>query len=128
MKLVRYGPAGREKPGLVDVAGGVRDLSRHFADLTPDALQPASLARLAAIDPGSLPRVPGTPRFGVPVAGSRKFIAIGLNYTDHAIESNQPIPTEPVIFTKAISCLQGAEDSVRKPIAPWPPRVPRREP
>jgi 2-keto-4-pentenoate hydratase/2-oxohepta-3-ene-1,7-dioic acid hydratase in catechol pathway len=115
MKLVRYGPAGREKPGLVDVAGGVRDLSRHFADLTPDALQPASLARLAAIDPGSLPRVPGTPRFGVPVAGSRKFIAIGLNYTDHAIESNQPIPTEPVIFTKAISCLQGADDPVRKP-------------
>lgn len=115
MKLVRYGPVGQEKPGLVDSTGHLRDLSAHIADLTPDLLEDASLARLAAIDPATLPEVNNTARLGVPLAGSRQFIAIGLNYRDHALESNLPIPSEPVIFMKAISCLQGPDDEVRKP-------------
>ncbi|HEX7853435.1 MAG TPA: fumarylacetoacetate hydrolase family protein [Sphingobium sp.] len=115
MKLLRFGPAGQEKPGTIDAQGVLRDLSGHIADLTPELLDEAGLARLAAIDPASLPRISGDVRLGVPVAGSRKFIAIGLNFRDHAIESNLPIPTEPIIFTKAISCLQGPNDPVRKP-------------
>jgi 2,4-diketo-3-deoxy-L-fuconate hydrolase len=115
MRLVRYGLMNAEKPGLLDASGTIRDLSGHVPELTPDALSDASLARLAALDVNTLPTVPGTPRLGVPMAGSRKFIAIGLNYRDHAMETNQPIPTEPVVFMKAISCLQGANDPVRKP-------------
>ena len=115
MKLLRYGPAGREKPGLLDAAGVIRDLSGYISDLTPEQLDDAGLARLAALDPLSLPKVAGTPRYGVPISGTRKFIAIGLNFTDHALEAHQPIPSEPIIFTKAISCLQGANDAVRKP-------------
>jgi 2-keto-4-pentenoate hydratase/2-oxohepta-3-ene-1,7-dioic acid hydratase in catechol pathway len=115
MRLLRFGANGEEKPGLLDDEGAIRDLSGTIVDLTPDLLDYASLARLETIDPASLPRVEGSPRIGVPVASSRKFIAIGLNYRDHAIESNLPIPAEPIIFTKAISCLQGPNDPVRKP-------------
>ncbi|ADL02177.1 fumarylacetoacetate hydrolase family protein [Brevundimonas subvibrioides] len=112
MKLLRYGPKGLEKPGLLDEAGVIRDLSGHVADITPDLLHGEGLERLKAIDPASLPVVEGSPRHGTPVAGSRKFIAIGLNFADHAAESNLPIPAEPVVFMKAISCLTGPNDEV----------------
>jgi len=115
MKLLRYGPVGREKPGLLDSAGVIRDLSGRIPDLTPEQLAPEKLAALAAIDPKSLPAVEGQPRIGIPVTGSRKFIAIGLNYADHAAEANLPLPPEPVIFTKAISCLNGPNDDVMLP-------------
>ncbi len=115
MKLLRYGPTGQEKPGLCDKDGAIRDLSQHVADIGPDALAPAELARLAKLDPASLPKVSGNPRLGVPVDGIRKFIAIGLNYADHAAEAGLPLPTEPVVFTKAISCLSGANDPVMLP-------------
>jgi 2-keto-4-pentenoate hydratase/2-oxohepta-3-ene-1,7-dioic acid hydratase in catechol pathway len=112
MKLLRHGPRGAEKPALLDKDGVVRDLSGHVADIGPAELSPAGLARLAALDPSSLPRVEQVSRYGVPVAGVSKFIAIGLNFADHAAESNLPIPAEPIIFTKAISCLQGPDDAV----------------
>lgn len=112
MKLLRFGPPGAEKPGLLDAAGAIRDLSGHIADLTPEQLSPANLAKLAAIEPASLPLVQGSPRYGVPVAGVGKFIAIGLNYADHAAESNMPIPKEPIVFTKAITSLCGPNDTV----------------
>ena len=112
MKLLRYGPQGAEKPGLLDADGHIRDLSGHLGDITPDALSPESLARLAALDPAGLPLVNGAPRFGVPVANTGKFIAIGLNYADHAAESNMPIPKEPIVFTKAIPSLCGPNDTV----------------
>jgi 2,4-didehydro-3-deoxy-L-rhamnonate hydrolase len=115
MKLLRYGPAGREQPGIVDAEGKIRALSGHSADIGPAQLDPASLKALAAIDPTTLPLVPGNPRLGLPFSGTRKFIAVGLNYADHAAESNLPIPTEPVIFTKAVSCLQGPNDPVMIP-------------
>jgi 2-keto-4-pentenoate hydratase/2-oxohepta-3-ene-1,7-dioic acid hydratase in catechol pathway len=112
MKLCRYGSAGAEKPGLIDADGRIRDLSGHVGDLGPAELSPAALARLAAIDPASLPLVEGEPRYGVPVTGTSKFIAIGLNYADHAAESNLPIPSEPVVFNKWVNCLQGPNDPV----------------
>jgi 2-keto-4-pentenoate hydratase/2-oxohepta-3-ene-1,7-dioic acid hydratase in catechol pathway len=115
MKLLRYGPAGQEKPGLLDAQGQLRSLAGHVADIGPAQLAPASLKAFGALDPGTLPLVSGNPRLGVPFAGTRKFIAIGLNYADHAAESNMPIPTEPVIFTKAVSCLQGPNDPVMLP-------------
>ncbi|MGH8200353.1 MAG: fumarylacetoacetate hydrolase family protein [Steroidobacteraceae bacterium] len=115
MKLLRYGPAGHERPGLLDPHGRIRSLSGSIPDLTPEHLSPAGLKRLAAIDPASLPVPPGNPRLGVPFAGTRKFIAIGLNYADHAAESNLAIPTEPVVFTKAVTCLQGPNDDVMIP-------------
>jgi 2,4-didehydro-3-deoxy-L-rhamnonate hydrolase len=115
MKLLRYGPAGQEKPGLLDARGQLRSLAGHVADIGPAQLAPASLNALGAIAPDTLPLVSGNPRLGVPFAGTRKFIAIGLNYADHAAESNLPIPTEPVIFTKAVSCLQGPNDPVMLP-------------
>ena len=114
MKLVRFGELGRERPGLIDGEGRIRDLSRHLADLTPDWLSAEKLADLAAMDPERLPIVAPS-RFGVPISGTRQFIAIGVNYFDHATETGQPIPTEPVMFTKAVSCLQGPNDIVRKP-------------
>lgn len=110
MKLCRYGPKGAEKPGMIDTAGRVRDLSGHVADITAQAV-----AKLAAIDPESLPLVAGTPRYGVPVSGISKIVAIGLNYRDHAIESGLPIPTEPVMFMKALSALSGPDDAVMLP-------------
>ncbi|ACL61391.1 fumarylacetoacetate hydrolase family protein [Methylobacterium nodulans] len=115
MKLLRYGPAGQERPGLLDADGGIRDLSGHVAEIGPDTLAPAALAALATLDPRSLPLVEGAPRLGVPLAGIGKFIAIGLNYADHAAESNLPIPAEPVVFTKAISALSGPHDPVMLP-------------
>ncbi len=115
MKLLRYGPVGQEKPGILDVDGNIRDLAAVVADIDAAAISPEGLARLAAIDPAALPMVAGSVRLGVPVAGVRKFIAVGLNYVDHAAESNMAVPTEPVLFTKAISCLCGANDDVIKP-------------
>jgi 2,4-didehydro-3-deoxy-L-rhamnonate hydrolase len=115
MKLVRYGAAGAEKPGLVDANGAIRDLSGVIADITGVVLSDESIARLKAIDPNSLPKVDGNPRFGAPVANVGKFIAIGLNYSDHAKESNMPIPKEPVVFSKATSCIMGPNDTVVLP-------------
>jgi len=115
MKLLRYGPKGSEKPGLIDAEGKIRDLSGVVSDITGAELSPASLKKLAAIDPATLPLVEGSPRYGVPVNGVSKFIAVGLNFADHAAESNLPIPAEPVLFTKAVSCLQGPNDPVMIP-------------
>ena len=112
MKLLRYGPKGQEKPGTLDAEGRIRDLSGIVVDITPDQLWGEGLAALKAIDPETLPLVEGAPRYGVPVNGVRKFIAIGLNFADHAAESNLPIPAEPVVFTKAVSCLTGPNDTV----------------
>ncbi|WP_425465984.1 fumarylacetoacetate hydrolase family protein [Nitrospirillum amazonense] len=100
---------------MVDADGVIRDLSSRIADITPAALTADVLARLSAVDPNSLPAVPGTPRYGVPVRGIGKIVAIGLNYEDHAIESNLPIPTEPVMFAKALSSLTGPNDEVMLP-------------
>ena len=97
MKLVRFGAIGSEKPGLIDKSGKLRDLSSHVRDLAGEALSPSGLKKLAALDPGSLPLVDGSPRLGSPVGGAPKFIAIGLNYADHAAEAGMPIPTEPEI-------------------------------
>jgi 2,4-diketo-3-deoxy-L-fuconate hydrolase len=115
MKLCRFGRRGEEKPGLVDAEGRVRDLSAHIRDLTSAEVTPQALAKLRAIDPASLPLVAGNPRYGIPVNGVGKFIAIGLNYSDHAKESGLPLPPEPVFFTKAISCLNGPNDDVMIP-------------
>ena len=115
MKLVRYGGKGQEKPGLIDKSGQLRDLSSHVKDLTGDAYSPASLAKLAALDPASLPSVPGTPRLGPPVTGISKFVAIGLNYSDHAKETGNQIPSEPIFFLKANTALSGPADPVEKP-------------
>jgi len=115
MKLLRYGAPGLEKPGILATDGTIRDLSGVIPDLAPPQLERSALARIAAIDPMTLPAVRGTPRLGVPVSGVTKFIAIGLNYADHAAESNLPLPSEPVVFTKAISCLAGPTDDVMLP-------------
>jgi 2,4-didehydro-3-deoxy-L-rhamnonate hydrolase len=115
MKLVRYGRPGKEKPGLIDADGKVRDLSAVMADISAEELSPRSLARLAKIKPATLPLVRGKPRFGVPVAQVGKFVCIGLNYSDHAAEAGMPIPKEPIIFMKAVTCLSGADDPVMLP-------------
>jgi 5-carboxymethyl-2-hydroxymuconate isomerase len=115
MKLVRYGAVGSEKPGLIDKSGQLRDLSGQIGDLAGDAFSPAGLAKLAALDPATLPAVNGSPRLGSPVGGAPKFIAIGLNYADHAAESGMPIPAEPVVFMKGLNSLCGANDDVEKP-------------
>jgi 2,4-diketo-3-deoxy-L-fuconate hydrolase len=115
MKLVRYGRPGHEKPGLVDQDGKLRDLSGVIDDIGPAQLSDKALARLARIKPSSLPAVRGKPRFGTPVSQIGKFIAIGLNYSDHAAESGMPIPTEPIVFMKAITCLSGPNDDVMLP-------------
>jgi 2-keto-4-pentenoate hydratase/2-oxohepta-3-ene-1,7-dioic acid hydratase in catechol pathway len=115
MKLLRYGPAGSEKPGLLDAEGKIRDLSAHLPDLTPERLSDESLAALKKLDPKALPLVNGTPRLGIPIAGTRQCVAIGLNYRKHAIEANMPIPEEPVIFFKAITSLSGPNDDIVLP-------------
>ncbi len=115
MKLVRYGNKGAEKPGLIDKSGQLRDLSGHIRDLDGEAYSPASLKKLAAIDPASLPAVSGKPRFGAPVTGMSKFVAIGLNYVDHAKETGAAIPSEPIFFLKANTSLSGPNDPVEKP-------------
>jgi len=115
MKLLRYGPPGREKPGLLDEGGIIRDLSAHLADLGPKQLADGSLKRLTELVPSSLPAVPGGVRLGPVLSSVGKFIAIGLNYSDHAAESNMPIPTEPVVFMKAASCISGPNDPIMLP-------------
>ena len=115
MKLVRHGPAGAEKPGLVDSSGAIRDLSRHVGDIDGATLSPGSLAALAAIDPVSLPVVEAGTRLGCPVGNVGKLLCIGLNYTDHAKETGQPIPNEPVLFMKATTAISGPNDNVVLP-------------
>jgi 2,4-didehydro-3-deoxy-L-rhamnonate hydrolase len=115
MKLLRYGPRGAERPGLLDGNGVIRDLSSKVDDITNETVTPAQLARLAAIEPDTLPAVSGSPRLGVPVKGIGKFIAIGLNYANHAKEAQLPVPSEPPMFTKAVSCLSGPNDEVMLP-------------
>jgi 2-keto-4-pentenoate hydratase/2-oxohepta-3-ene-1,7-dioic acid hydratase in catechol pathway len=115
MKLLRYGLPKSERPGLLDSKGVIRDLSAHLDDISPETVTPKSLARLSALNIEALPIVSGSPRLGVPVKGIGKFIAIGLNYADHAKEANLPIPAEPPMFTKAISCLGGPNDDVMLP-------------
>jgi len=115
MKLVRYGKPGKEKPGLVDADGRIRDLSGVVPDIGPAQLSPAALKKLAKIKPEKLPLVRGKPRMGVPFSGSTKFVAIGLNYSDHAAETGNPVPKEPIVFHKTLSCMQGADDDVMLP-------------
>jgi 2,4-didehydro-3-deoxy-L-rhamnonate hydrolase len=112
MKLLRHGPSGQERPGILDAEGKIRDLSGKIDDIDGDKLSPAKLKELAAIDISSLPVVEGNPRLGVPVARIGKFIAVGLNFSDHAAESGLPVPAEPVVFTKAISSITGPNDNV----------------
>ena len=116
MKLVRFGAKGKEKPGLIDKEGKLRDLSGVIADITPEQLAPAALARLTKLDPSTLPLVKGKKRFGVPLNGVRKFLAIGLNYSDHAAEAGMPIPKEPILFFKADTSLSGPNDDVMLPL------------
>jgi 2-keto-4-pentenoate hydratase/2-oxohepta-3-ene-1,7-dioic acid hydratase in catechol pathway len=115
MKLVRYGRAGDEKPGLVDAEGTLRDLSRVAPDVTPAALGPAGLARLRGLRVARLPAVKGRPRLGCPVAGIGKMVCIGLNYTDHAEEVGLPLPVEPTVFIKAPSAVCGPGDPIVRP-------------
>jgi 2,4-didehydro-3-deoxy-L-rhamnonate hydrolase len=115
MKLVRYGNKGAEKPGLIDKSGQLRDLSGQIKDFDGEAYSPVSLKKLAAIDPASLPAVSGKPRLGAPVTGMSKFVAIGLNYVDHAKETGAQIPSEPIFFLKANTSLSGPNDAVEKP-------------
>ena len=115
MKFLRYGEAGQEKPGILDADGAIRDLSAHVSDLSGAALAPDALAKLGAVDVNSLPKVEGNPRLGPCVAGTGKFICIGLNYADHAAESGMAVPPEPVIFMKATSAIVGPNDDVLIP-------------
>lgn len=115
MKLLRYGPEGQEKPGILDGEGRIRDLSGHVSDIAGDALTPEALAELAELDLDGLPLVEGSPRLGACVGQVRKFIAIGLNYADHAAESGMAVPSEPVVFNKWTSCITGPNDDVVLP-------------
>jgi 2,4-didehydro-3-deoxy-L-rhamnonate hydrolase len=115
MKLVRYGNPGKEKPGLIDAHGKLRDLSKVIKDVSPDDLSDKALAKLAKLNADKLPLVKGKPRMGCPVSHVGKFIAIGLNYADHAAEAGMPIPKEPIVFIKANSCIQGPNDDVMLP-------------
>ena len=112
MKLVRYGTAGTEKPGLIDSNGALRDLSSVVNDIDAQVLGREGRARLASIDPQSLPLVPGEPRYGAPVAHVSKFICVGLNYSEHAAETNAPTPEQPILFMKATSAIMGPNDDV----------------
>src|SRR5471032_3598272 len=112
MKLLRYGPAGKERPGLLDSHGQLRDLSAHVGDISGEFLQPETLDMLRQLDTASLPLVSGEPRLGPCVGRVGKFICIGLNYADHAAESNMPIPAEPVVFAKWTSAIVGPDDDV----------------
>ncbi|MFB3151776.1 MAG: fumarylacetoacetate hydrolase family protein [Alphaproteobacteria bacterium] len=115
MKLLRYGPPGEEKPGILDGGGAIRDLSGHVGDITGETIGAESLARLRQIDPASLPKVAGRPRIGPCVGNVGKFVAIGLNYSDHAKEAGMAIPDEPLIFTKATSSISGPDDDIVMP-------------
>ncbi|MBE9605029.1 fumarylacetoacetate hydrolase family protein [Acetobacteraceae bacterium H6797] len=112
MKLLRYGPAGQEKPGLLDAEGRIRDLSGVVPDIAGETISPEGLAKLKALDPASLPLVEGSPRYGACVAGMKNFVCIGLNYADHAAETGAPIPKEPIIFLKSLGAVQGPNDDV----------------
>ena len=112
MKLVRFGAPGREKPGIIDAEGRIRNLSKIVPDIAGEALSPRGLAQIRKTDIKKLPIVAGKPRLGPCVGGTRHFVAIGLNYTDHARETNSPIPKEPIIFEKAPSCISGPNDTV----------------
>ncbi|MGY8934597.1 MAG: fumarylacetoacetate hydrolase family protein [Alphaproteobacteria bacterium] len=112
MKLLRYGPAGAEKPGVLDADGAIRDLSGAVADISGDALLPDSIEKLKAIDPASLPKVDGSPRIGACIGNVGKFMCIGLNYSDHAAETGGEVPSEPILFMKANSAIQGPNDDV----------------
>ncbi len=115
MRLLRYGPKGREKPGLLDQQGRIRDLSKKIDDIGPDTLAPARLRALARLDPERLPLVTGKPRLGPPVAGVGKIVAVGINYAAHGAETRIDVPAEPILFTKAITALSGPNDPVILP-------------
>ncbi len=115
MKLVRYGPAGKEKPGLIDAGGKLRDLSRKVKDINAATLAPGELAKLRKLDTRKLPLVKGKPRLGACIATPSKFVAIGLNYVDHAKESGNPIPEHPVVFYKSETCIVGPNDTIMLP-------------
>ena len=115
MKLCRYGKLGYEKPGLVDADGRVRDLSKIVDDIGPNEISPRGLNMLTKHKPESLPLVNAAPRLGVPYVGIGKFVAIGLNYSDHAKEAGLPIPSEPIVFMKATTCINGPHDDVIQP-------------
>ncbi|HYY39431.1 MAG TPA: fumarylacetoacetate hydrolase family protein [Xanthobacteraceae bacterium] len=115
MKLCRYGKPGYEKPGMIDDEGKLRDLSKIVDNLGPNEISPRGLKMLTRLKPESLPLVNGTPRYGVPYVGIGKFVAIGLNYSDHAKEAGLPIPPEPIVFMKATTCISGPNDDVIQP-------------
>ena len=115
MKLVRYGEAGKEKPGILDAQGAIRDLSGVVKDIDATTVSPEGIAKLKGVNVDNLPKVSGNPRLGSPIANVPKLICIGLNYADHAKESNLPIPPEPVVFMKAISAITGPNDAVKLP-------------
>ena len=115
MKLVRYGDAGKEKPGLIDAQGAIRDLSGVVRDIDGSTINDEGLAKIRGTDVNALPKVIGNPRLGIPVGNVQKLICIGLNYSDHAKETNMPIPTEPIVFMKAVSALTGPNDTVTLP-------------
>ncbi len=115
MRLLRHGPAGKERPGLLDAAGHIRDLSDHLSDINPETLSGDRLKRLGGLDPASFPVVGGNPRLGPPVNGVGKIVAIGLNYADHAAEAGMDLPDEPILFSKAITSLSGPTDPIILP-------------
>jgi ureidoglycolate lyase len=115
MRLLRHGAAGAEKPGMLDAEGRIRDLSGKVDDITPEVVSPEGLAKLAGIDPSSLPQVSGRPRLGPPLARVPNLICIGLNYADHARETNSPIPEVPIVFMKHTGCIIGPNDQVKIP-------------
>ena len=115
MKLCRYGKSGFEKPGVIDSEGRLRDLSKVVSNIGPNEISPRGLKMLSKVKPESLPIVNSNPRLGVPYVGIGKFVAIGLNYRDHAEESNMPIPSEPVVFMKATTCISGPYDDIIQP-------------
>jgi len=115
MKLCRYGKNGFEKPGMIDAEGKLRDLSKVVPQIGPEEISPQGLKRLGKLKPESLPLVKGAPRLGVPYVGIGKFVAIGLNYSDHARETGAPIPPEPIVFMKATTCISGPYDDVVQP-------------
>lgn len=112
MKLLRYGPPGQEKPGMLDASGTIRDLSGVVPDIAGEVLSPAGLAKLAALDATTLPAVQGSPRIGPPVSGMKNLVCIGLNYADHAAETGAPVPKEPIVFLKSLGALAGPNDDV----------------
>jgi len=115
MKLLRYGAIGAEKPGLLDDKGRIHALSSVIDDFTADSLSPTKLREIGKLSPDTLPIVPGTPRLGTPYRGVGKFVAVGLNFSDHAAESGLAVPAEPVLFSKAISCIVGPNDDIMLP-------------